>query len=76
MEKKRFFIIIVVRIIIALTVIGIIIMSIIKYKNRIIDVSGAKHSVTIIDNTDFYKKPKNENTKNPKNKHSTDACPV
>lgn len=62
MGNKRT-LIIVISSIIVLIVIGIIVFGIVKYVNRTIDVSGAKHSVTIVDNTDFYKKPKNENTK-------------
>lgn len=60
MKNKRTLIIVISSVII---LIGIITFVIVKYVNRTIDVSNAKHSVTIIDNTDFYKKPKNENTK-------------
>lgn len=44
--------------VIVVLVIALIIFAIVKYNNRIIDVTGAKHSVTIVDNADFYKKAK------------------
>ena len=56
MDKRK---IIIASIVVAvIIVIALIIFGIVKYNNRIIDVSEAKHSVTIIENTDFYRKAK------------------
>lgn len=57
MDNRK--IIIVVSIVVAvIIIIALIIFGIVKYNTRIIDVSEAKHSVTIIENTDFYRKAK------------------
>lgn len=63
MGNKRTLIIVISSIIIFIIVVSLIIFGIVKYMNRVIDVSSAKHSVTIVDNADFYKKSKNENAK-------------
>ena len=63
MGNKRTLIIVISSVIILIVLIGMIVFGSVKYVNRTIDVSGAKHSVTIVDNTDFYKKPKKENNK-------------
>ena len=55
MDKRK---VIIIASIIVIIVIALIIFGIVKYNTRIIDVSGAKHSVTIIENTDFYRKAK------------------
>ena len=62
MQNKK--VIMIVGIVVAiLLIIGVIIFGIVKYCNRTIDVSNAKHSVTIIENADFYKKEKLFNVK-------------
>lgn len=58
-DKKRLFVIIIGSILL----VSIIIFVIIKINTRTIDISNAKHAVTIEENVDFYKKMKLENVK-------------
>jgi sensor domain CHASE-containing protein len=57
-DRKKFLIIS--SIVLAVLIVIAVITSIVKFVNRTIDVSDAKHSVTIVENTDFYKKAKLE----------------
>jgi len=57
-KKKIIIIAFVVVVLLILMMVGIV-----MYVNRTIDVSGAKHSVTIVENADFYKKAKLLNVK-------------
>lgn len=61
MLNKKSVLIIIIAIVIFIA--ALLVFGIIKYLNRTIDVSNAKHSVTIVENADFYKKPKTENVK-------------
>jgi hypothetical protein len=63
MRDKKILILIISSIVLAVLIIIFVIIGIVKYVNRTIDVSDAKHSVTIVDNADFYKKTKLENVK-------------
>lgn len=57
-KKKIIIIVSIIAVLIILIIVGVV-----MYKNRIIDVSEAKHSVTIVENADFYKKAKLLNVK-------------